>query len=699
MATLHRARKQTGIDQSTETPAADPRGINRIKEKGVKKPFPGKIEPMLSTLVRDAFTGEEWIYEVKFDGYRILSYKNQEKISLKSRKVDFTKEFPSLVKELARMPHDLVLDGEMVALNEQGLPDFQTLQNYKKGADLKYYVFDILYLDGYDLTRLELTERRKVLQELLPQSGLLTFSRSFDDGVRLYQAARGKGLEGIMAKRRDSLYTPGKRSANWLKIPLMNVEEFVIGGWTESETGQAFRSMLFGYYDGPKLVYAGHVAHGFSEQQRKAILEKLIKLETRKSPFSGEFPTATKARWVRPELVASIEYADWTTAGNIRKPAIFKSWRPDKAPQEAVPETALTKRDATDATGSPEPSTANKAGALSGNISAKPDTSYLNTDSNWKDLDKLTIDRVHELPVEGVTVRVYNLDKILWEEPPINKAALLAYYGSMSPYILPYLKDRPLSLYIKHISPTAPGLYIKDMEGRQPGFAEVFQTHRKHKKKGKRDIIEYLVCNNTATLLYIINLGAIDLNPWSSTVQSPETPDYITIDLDPSDGDFQKAVEVARAASELFAEKQLKTFVKTSGKTGLHILIPCSGFSFAEARAHGSRLCDEIQQRTKGISTRERAIHKRGNLLYVDDSQNDFADTIASPYSVRPYPIPMVSTPLDWKEVNKQLDPANFTIQTIGKRVERKGDLFRNLFDLKIKRSNNQQLRQLVATR
>jgi bifunctional non-homologous end joining protein LigD len=286
-------------------------------------------------------------------------------------------------------------------------------------------------------------------------------------------------------------------------------------------------------------------------------------------------------------------------------------------------------------------------------------------------------------------VKVNNLDKVLWSEQNVNKAGLLAYYGSMAHTILPYLKDRPLSIYIKHLSPTAPGLYIKDMEGRQPAFADTFETPRKHAKKGKREIIEYLVCNNAATLLYVINLGAIDLNPWSSRTTSPETPDYITIDLDPSDGDFNKAIEAARAAKEIFSEQRLKTFVKTSGKTGLHLLIPCSGFSFPEARAIGSKICDEVQRRVPAITTRERSVDKRGNLLYVDDSQNDFADTIAAPYSVRPYRIPSVSTPLDWKEVKPGLDPAAFTIHTIRKRLDKKGDLFKGLFDGKVVETNN----------
>ena len=702
------------------------------KPPGIKKPFPDRIEPMLSTLVRAPFTDEDWLFEVKFDGFRILSYKNQGKITLRSRKVDYTKEFPLLVEALAEIDRDLILDGEVVALNDRGLPDFQRLQNYKKGAQLKYYVFDLLYLDGYDLTRLELIERRELLQEILPESAVISFSRDFDDGVQLFEAVKGKGLEGIMAKRRDSLYSPGKRSYYWLKIPVIKVQEFVIGGWTESETGQAFRSMLFGYYVDGKLTYVGHVAHGFTEKQRQKILVKLKKQETSRSPFSAKFQTPTKAHWIKPNLVASIEYADWTNAGNIRKPAIFKGWRTDKDPKDVCPEEALSPEEeqqviaSTDTLSEDTVIPSEDAVTLTeveGNVilsgveERPPETSvkgrppedkkpkqkspatntYSNEDSNWKDLDELPREDERELPVDGFHVKVNNLDKILWSDEHISKAALMAYYGSMAGYILPYLKDRPLSLYIKHISPTAPGLYIKDMEGRKPDYAEVFITPRKHKKKGKRDIIEYLVCNNAATLLYIINLGAIDLNPWSSRTASSEYPDYITIDLDPSDEDFSKAIQTALAAKELFDEHKLQSFVKTSGKTGLHILIPCSEFNFPEARTIGSLICDEIQRRLPSMTTRERSVDKRGNLLYVDDSQNDFADTIASAYSVRPYRIPAVSTPLDWKEIKTSLDPAAFTIHTLKKRLEKIGDLFKPLFDTKFIQSNNRQLQHLTS--
>jgi bifunctional non-homologous end joining protein LigD len=236
------------------------------------------------------------------------------------------------------------------------------------------------------------------------------------------------------------------------------------------------------------------------------------------------------------------------------------------------------------------------------------------------------------------------------------------------------------------------------MEGRAPEFAETFQTARKHPKKGKRNVIDYLVCNNLASMLWMINLTAIDFNPWSSTTVNPDYPDYITIDLDldaPVEY-FDRAIEVAMAAKDFFDDKELKAFAKTSGKTGIHLLLPCAGFNFEQARMLGSRICDEIHLKVSSITTRARLKKDRNDLLYVDDSQNDFADTIAAAYSIRPYHIPTVSTPLDWKEIKSGLDPTQFNINTIKDRIEKKGDLLKGLFDRKIAEANSEILKQFL---
>jgi bifunctional non-homologous end joining protein LigD len=285
------------------------------------------------------------------------------------------------------------------------------------------------------------------------------------------------------------------------------------------------------------------------------------------------------------------------------------------------------------------------------------------------------------------------LHREIWKG--ITKARLVKYYHNISKYILPHLKDRPLSLHVKYKGPHAPGVYIKDMEGREPECAEIFRDGRRHPKPGKRNQIDYLICNNEATLLYFINLGCIDVNPWMSTKQNPQQPDFINIDLDPSDEDFSKVIETAQATKEVLAKYKLKSFVKTSGKTGLHIYVPVSGISFEQAKAYSEQLGETIHQLVPAISTTAVSKALRGDKVFIDPSQNDYADTLASAYSVRPNKIPTVSTPLEWKEMNKTLNPAAFTIDTIQKRIQSKGDQFVGVLDKKIAKQNISALKKL----
>ena len=453
----------------------------------------------------------------------------------------------------------------------------------------------------------------------------------------------------------------------------------MLGGWTESESGKAFRSIIFGNYRDGRLSYVGHVGLGFKENERREILKALKKLETEKNPFSGKVETETKVHWIKPDLVVTVEFASWTDSGNIRKPATFKGFRKDKDPREVFPEEPLQKAVAEDPWLLPE------------SKDSQPPTAE---DSNWPLLEKEEVRSERIFKIEGNDVRISNLEKELW--PEVTKAHLLQYYNTVSAYILPQLKDRPLSLYVKHIAATAPGLYIKDMEGRQPPYAEVYSVERKHKKKGKRDMIDYLVCNNLATLWYIINLGCIDLNPWSSRISTPFNPDFISVDLDPTDNDFRKAIKAAVAAREVFDRQKLKAFVKTSGKTGIHLLLPCSGFDFPQARLISERLCREIHALCPDITTTEFSVSKRGTKLYLDPNQNDFADTLACAYSVRPFKQPLVSTPLNWEEINESLNPEEFSIHNIPKRIEKQGDLWSDIHSVKISEANRGPLTNIL---
>ncbi len=662
--------------------------LRAMLARGEKKPYPGPAEPMLATLVREPFDDPDWLFEVKFDGYRVQAHGIRPASRLYSRnRLDYTGKYAVIAAELDTIPHELILDGEVVLLNGRGHPDFDALQRYDGTGHLVYYAFDLLWIDGHDITALPLTGRKEMLRQVLPESDVIRYSTEFPTGRDLFDLIRQQGLEGIVAKRKDSSYRPGRRTSDWLKIPARRIREFVLGGWTESESGSGFRSLLFGNYVDGRLEYVGHAGHGFKDQERKEILADLQKLSAGSSPFSGEVRTSAPVHWLRPELVISVEFAAFTRAGNIRKPATFRGFRSDKDPREVGPEIPLTAREEQSVISRhhPDPGPA---------VRAEPQDTMAG--SNWPEIEKLQVTSENTLPVEGTDVRVTNIEKPLWPEAGVTRADLIRYYISVREFILPCLVNRPLSLHLKPYGPTAPGLYIKDMEGREPPYAKTFRMERKHPKPGKRAVIDYLLCQNLPTLIHIINLGAVDLNPWSSRITDYEHPDWVTIDLDPSDDDFGKAVEAARAAGSLFDDLGLTSFVKTSGKTGMHLLVPCRQLTFPEARKVGEYLCDEIHALVPNITTRERTVSSRGNLLYVDDSQNDLSDTIASAYSVRPFHVPSVSTPLRWKEVRPGLDPTAFRIDTILKRLEKTGDLLAGLFGKTTAERNLRVLRQFL---
>jgi DNA ligase D-like protein (predicted 3'-phosphoesterase)/DNA ligase D-like protein (predicted polymerase) len=320
--------------------------------------------------------------------------------------------------------------------------------------------------------------------------------------------------------------------------------------------------------------------------------------------------------------------------------------------------------------------------------------SKLTPESNWNKIFEEKIKSEGQITVEGEQLHLTNIEKKLWKST--NKAQLITYYNSIADSILPHLKDRPLSLYLKNLNAGAPGLYIKDMEGFQPDFLDIFSTKRKHKAKGKADVIDYAVCNGLPALLWLVNLGCIDFNPWNSSVDNPWEPDFIAIDLDPSDEDFKKAVKTAIAAKQYFDEQMLTAYIKTSGKTGIHMIIPCEGFSFKEARSIAEKICFEIHKRVPRFTTLEVSKSKRGNHLFVDFSQNDEADTLACAYSLRPAKQPNVSTPLDWDELDLKLTPNKFTIGNTALRLEEKGDLWKGIGNTKVKTSNSKILLKIL---
>jgi bifunctional non-homologous end joining protein LigD len=654
-----------------------------LRKQGIKKAMPKSVKPMLCTLTKEVVQDDDYLYEVKWDGYRIISYIEKNKVRMDSRSaLDYTKKYPPVAKALKEFGHDAVLDGEVVVFNEEGKPDFDALQTYNgHETPINYCVFDMLWLDGYNLMGLPLTDRKTILKDLVEGNEVLRFSESFDDGQALYHQALDLDLEGIVAKRKDSSYRPNARDNDWLKTPTRKRQEFVIGGWAESDKARSFRSLLFGAYNGNgEFEWICRSGGGYKEKEMPAILEKLQVLEIEKSPFINKIldTKGAKIHWVKPELVANFEFATWTKSGRIRKPATFLGFRLDKKATAVVREVPLSDEQEEEIKAEPKAKEPVQAAA----------------DSNWPKILQKKILSERDFEFGGHSVTINNIEQDIWRG--ITKARLITYYHGICPYILPHLKDRPLSLHIKQDGANAPGFYIKDMEGHGPEYIDIFSDERRHKKKGKRNQIDYAVCNNEAALLYLINLGNIDLNPWSSRISTAQEPDFISIDLDPSDEDFGKAIKTAQAAKKVFEQYKLQSLVKTSGKTGIHLFLPCTSFTFPQARLLAEKICDLVCREVPGIATTEVTIEHRGTKLFVDPSQNDYADTLASAYSVRPYKHPTVSTPLEWKEVKEKLDPGKFTMDSVPERLEKKGDLFENLLNEKWRVANTKILKQML---
>ncbi|MGF7036872.1 DNA ligase D [Mucilaginibacter lappiensis] len=677
--------QQADVWQSNRAPekAEKPTsGMDDLKKQGIKKIMPKSVKPMLCTLTKEVVPDADYLYEVKWDGYRIISYIEKKKVRMDSRSaLDYTKKYPPVAKALEEFGHDAVLDGEVVVFNEEGRPDFDALQTFNgQDTPINYCVFDILWIDGYNLMGLPLTDRKTILKELLKGNEVLRFSESFDDGEALYQQALDLDLEGIVAKRKDSPYVPGARDTRWLKTPTRKRQEFVIGGWAESDKVRSFRSLLFGAYNSKgELEWIGRSGGGYKQSEMPGILSQLQKLEQDKTPFINKVldTKGAKIHWVKPELVANFEFATWTKTGRIRKPATFLGFRLDKKASAVVREIPLSDEQEQEIIEEPKVKEPVVASA----------------DSNWPKIENKRIESERDFEFAGQTVTMSNIGQELWRG--VTKARLITYYHSICNYILPHLKDRPLSLHIKPDGAMAPGFYIKDMEGHEPDYLHIFTDQRRHPKRGKRNEIDYAVCDNEAALLYLINLGNIDLNPWSSRISSPQEPDFISIDLDPSDEDFGKAIKTAQAAKKVFEEYKLQSLVKTSGKTGIHLFLPCQGFTFPQARILAEKICQRIADDVPDIATTEVTIEHRGTKLFVDPSQNDYADTLASAYSVRPYKHPTVSTPLEWKELKDKVDPFRFTMDTIPERLEKKGDLWVNLLNKKIRTANSKVLLKL----
>jgi bifunctional non-homologous end joining protein LigD len=596
-----------------------------------KQEFPGFIKPMTATLSDKAFSGDGWIFEMKFDGYRIIAVKNDDKALLFSRNGnDLTHRFPVVADELSAVKASFVIDGEVCYMEGPEKANFQKLKHpvkVKEQDRVHYHVFDMLWLNGHDLKELPLRDRKKLLAVLLknPLRQVHYLDHIENNGEAFYAEVEKKQLEGIIAKRAAGKYYPGYRSEEWLKIKTGHRQEMIICGYMPSgKESRAFRSLLCAVNQGRGLVYTGRVGTGFSESLQKEIFGKLKKIKSEEIPVINP-PVEKDIQWVKPLYVCEVKFAGWTQ-DRIMRHASFAGLRSDKEPGEIVVEKAVR-------------------------------------------------------PLEsGTKVKFSNLSKLFWPDEAISKGDVIEFYRDISGYILPYLKDRPQSLYRTPNGITEKGFFQKNAKEIAPDWAETVKI-----KSSKGGHTEYLLCQDTDTLLFMANLGCIEINPWSSSVSDLDKPDFMVFDLDPVEVEFGKVLQIALAFKNLFDQLSLPAWCKTSGSRGLHIYVPVQQkYTYPQVQNFVKTIEKHIHSKFPDITSLERSPSKRKGKVYLDYLQNAKGKTMSSVYSIRPRPGATVSAPVRWEELEEGITPGQFNLRNMRKRLDKEGDLWKGFLDTRV---------------
>lgn len=653
-----RATSKVSVKTKEEVTAQLP-----VETKRPNRFLPGKtsklsnyIAPMFAKETDQPFNDKDWIYEMKWDGYRAIAEVNENKVSLYSRNGNtFNYSYPVIVDELKNLKIHAVLDGEIIVVDENGKSSFQSLQYYQNDGTvpLEFRVFDLLSLKGQDTCSLALTDRKKLLKMLLPKNPVVKYSDHIEEkGIEFFKMAVANDLEGIMAKDANSLYSPGVRTNLWLKIKNHKTLEAVVAGFTEPGGGRKhFGALVIGIWNGKELKYIGHTGSGFDTKGLERMMKLMKPLIQKSSPFKSVVKTNMPVTWVKPQLVCEVKYTEWTRDGHLRHP-IFLRLREDKNAKDVTTKDMEIVK----------PMKAEKKMVTS---KAKPAAKKI---KEKEDEDEF-------ISFGKIKVKVTNFNKIFWPNEKITKGDVINYYQSISKYILPYLKDRPESLKRNPNGIKDTGFFHKDAGVDAPDWVKSKSIFSESTNKD----INYILCNNAATLAYMNNLGCIEINPWHSTIQKPDKPDYLIIDIDPADKNtFEQVIETANVVHEVFKKAGVESYCKTSGATGLHIYVPTQKiYTYDQLKDFSHLVCILVQEQLPEFTSLERNLKKRGNkMIYLDHLQNRRGQTISSVYSLRPKEGATVSMPLNWKEVKPGLSPFDFNIYNALKRIEKTGDLF-----------------------
>lgn len=591
---------------------------------------PTKLSPMLCQPRDEPFSDPRWVFELKYDGYRLFATRDEGQVRLFLRRgSQATSVFPDVVAALSKLPYDgLVLDGEVVVLDDTGHASFQLLQQraqLRRGMDIDraslrlpatYFAFDLLAAEGFDLRDLPLVERKRILRKVLPPAGPIAYADHLEEhGEALWQEVVRRHLEGMVAKRADAKYRGG-RSPSWVKISLGHRADFAVVGFTAPEGARhALGALLLGTHHHGRLVLAGAVGTGFSDDELVRTLELLAPDVVKRKPVEGELARAAHATWVKPRHVVEVRFKEWTSDGRIRQP-VFVRWRPDKQPAECVRDPA----------------------------EAPPLTAPARRPS------------------------IPRANKVFWPEAGYTKGDLVTYYDHVAEWILPYLRDRPLLLTRYPDGIEGKSFFQKDAPSWAPGHVRRVKLWSEERQAE----ISQFVCDDVETLRWLAEMGTIPLHVWASRVATLEHPDWASLDLDPKRAPFEHVVQVALATKALCDDVKLPAFIKTSGSTGLHVLVALGRqLTHEQARQWAELIARVVVVRLPEIATVERQVARRGGRVYVDFGQNGRGKTLAAPLCVRPVPFAGVSMPLRWSEVTPTLSPEDFHLGNAVTRLQR----------------------------
>jgi bifunctional non-homologous end joining protein LigD len=607
--------------------------------------MPDRVVPMTAQIGKgDPPPGHDWLYEIKWDGVRAICTIDDGRLHMVSRNGNsMDRQYP----ELSILPHHVkarqaILDGEVAALDARGVPSFELLQRritvgeasaiatLSRNHPVVLYLFDLLFLDGKDLRDTPLLERKRLLKEILIPNETIRYSEHFAGaGKELFAAAQAQGIEGIVGKRAASHYE-SRRTGDWIKYKVVNSDSFILCGFTKGDR-DLFGALVLGIYDRGKLVWAGNVGTGFDRKMMQTIYDKLAPLATAACPVEPDklLPKPGTVTWTRPELVCEVKFTQWTEENRLRAP-VFVGLRPDFDASECV-------RNAAPAAGEREPL-----------------------------LDPSSSEAT--LMVDGHRLKFTNLGKLFYPEDGYKKRDLLNYYDAVAPLIVPHLKDRPLSLK-RYPNGIGEEFFFQK---------EVAASFPKWLRTDVADGTRFAIGEDRATLLFLVNLGCIDHNPWMSRIGSLENPDYLLIDLDPQECGYEKIVEAALLVRTRLDQAELESFPKTTGGDGMHIFVPLEPrYSYEQVRSFAELLANLAAHNRPDLFTTPRAVAKREKgRVYFDWAQIAQGKTISAPYVLRAYPGAPVATPLSWREVTPRLDPGQFHIGNALARFDRVGDLF-----------------------